>query len=171
MNVLSRTAVLAEGSRFENTWHLIEGIADPLDGTTSFSLTVDGCRQFANVGVGDHVITEAAKTGTVVSEITVNPSNRLVSSDLALRTVTVEAVDNPTPTTVTFVNAANAIAFVCPPQDLAGRPLQSHSDSSSQLFCRFQTIPNDFFCKYFTDTGLLKQDHDDGFCPPVAPVD
>ena len=76
-----------------------------LDGTTSFSLTVGGtCMQFSNVGVGNHTITEDAKSGTVVSEITVNPGDRLVSSNPASRTVTAEAVDDPTPTTVTFVN-------------------------------------------------------------------
>jgi len=143
-----------------------------LDGTTTFSLTVDGtCMQFANVGVGDHIITEAANSGTVVSAITVTPGDRLGDSDLASRTVTAEAVEDPTPTTVTFVNAANAApscVFVCPPTDLAGRPLVEHSSSASQLFCRFQTIPNDFFCKYFTNTGLQKQDHDEGRCPPVA---
>jgi hypothetical protein len=58
--------------------------------------------------------------------------------------------------------------FACPPTDLALRPLIDWNDAESQLFCRFQTVPNDFFCKYFTDTGLLKQDHDQGFCPPVA---
>jgi hypothetical protein len=140
-----------------------------LDSTTPFSLTVDGtCMQFASVGVGDHIITEAANSGTVVSAITVTPGDRLGGSDLANRTVTAEAVDDPTPTTVTFVNAAPSCVFVCPPQDLAGRSLLAHSNSASQLFCRHQTVPNDFFCKYFIDTGLLKQDHDDGFCPPVA---
>ena len=38
----------------------------------------------------------------------------------------------------------------------------------TELFCRYETVPNDFFCKYFLATGLLEQDHDDGFCPPVA---
>jgi hypothetical protein len=151
----------------------------PVAAGTSFSFTFDGapfsltvggaCMQFSNVGVGNHAITEAANPGTAVSAITVSPSDRLVSSDPANGTVTVEATDDPTPATVTFVNAANAAAgFVCPPADLAGRPLMAHSNSASQLFCRFQTIPNDFFCKYFLDTGLLKQDHDNGNCPPVA---
>ena len=144
-----------------------------LDGTTTFSLTVDGtCMQFASVGVGDHIITEAANSGTVVSAITVSPGDRLGSSDLASRTVTAEAVEDPTPTTVTFVNAAQSTppscVYECPPIDLAGRPLVSQNTSATQLFCRYQTVPNDFFCKYFLDTGLLKQDHDDGRCPPVA---
>ncbi len=156
----SSTAPVPAGTSFSFT----------LDGTTTFSLTVDGtCMQFANVGVGDHIITEAATSGTVVSAITVTPGDRLGGSDLASRTVTAEAVDDPTPTTVTFVNAANAsCVFLCPPVDLAGRSLIVYSNSASQLFCRYQTVPNDFFCKYFIDTGLLKQDHDDGFCPPVA---
>ena len=62
---------------------------------------------------------------------------------------------------------ALAATFECPPIDLAGRPLIS-SSVTTDLFCRYQTVPNDFFCKYFLDTGLLKQDHDVGQCPPVA---
>ena len=54
--------------------------------------------------------------------------------------------------------------FECPPQDLATRPLLAESTSASELFCRYQSVPSDFFCKYFLDTGLLKQDHDNGFC-------
>jgi hypothetical protein len=60
--------------------------------------------------------------------------------------------------------------FVCPPFDLAGRPVQEQSTSPTEIFCRYQSVPNDFFCKYFTNTGLLKQDHDQGFCPPVAAI-
>jgi len=79
--------------------------------------------------------------------------------------------------------------FECPPEDLAGRPLILWNTDNAQLFCRYQTVPNDFFCKYFLvcpiflsfsailwmtlppppkDTGLQKQDHDDGECPLVA---
>ena len=58
--------------------------------------------------------------------------------------------------------------FECHPMDIAGRSLVAESTSASEIFCRYQSVPNDFFCKYFADTGLLKQDHDDGFCPPVA---
>jgi hypothetical protein len=73
--------------------------------TTPFSLTVGGnCMEFDNIGAGDHTITEAATPFTVVSNITVSPSGRLDSVNLTLRTVTVDAVDDPTPTTVTFVN-------------------------------------------------------------------
>ena len=39
--------------------------------------------------------------------------------------------------------------FVCPFEDLDGRPLEQHSNSASELFCRYESIPNDFFCKYF----------------------
>jgi len=65
---------------------------------------------------------------------------------------------------------SSALCFVCPPTDLAGRPLEVENDDATQIFCRYQTIPNDFFCKYFSDTGLLKQDQDDGFCAPVASI-
>jgi hypothetical protein len=83
-----------------------------LDGTTHFTLLVGGScvpgspsfAEFHNVGAGDHTITEAATTGSVVSNITVSPADRLDSVDLTLRTVTVDAEDSPTPTTVTFVN-------------------------------------------------------------------
>jgi len=52
--------------------------------------------------------------------------------------------------------------------DEAEHTLLNHSNSASQLFCRYQTIPNDFFCKYYQSTGKLKQDHDEGNCPAAA---
>jgi len=58
--------------------------------------------------------------------------------------------------------------FACPPVDLAGRLLIATSDSNSELKCSYETIPNDFFCKYFLNTGLRKQDKDDGKCPLTA---
>jgi hypothetical protein len=79
-------------------------------------------------------------------------------------TTTTSTTTTTAPTTTTMISCQ----FECPPVDLATRPLQAHSTSPTQIFCRYQTIPNDFFCLYFADTGLLKQDHDDGFCPPVA---
>jgi hypothetical protein len=60
------------------------------------------------------------------------------------------------------------VGFECPPVDLAGRPLIEQDNSGSTIFCRYEAVPNDFSCNYFVDTGLLQQDHDDGFCPPVA---
>jgi len=60
------------------------------------------------------------------------------------------------------------LQFQCPPADLAGRPLLEQATSLGEIFCRYEVIPNDFFCRYFSDTGLLKEDHDAGFCPPVA---
>ena len=78
-----------------------------IDGTTQFSVAVDGdCAMFPDIGAGPHVVTEAAQAGTVVSQITVDPSDRLVSSDLALGTVTAMAEDNSILTYVTFYNAA-----------------------------------------------------------------
>jgi hypothetical protein len=79
-------------------------------------------------------------------------------------TTTTTTVTATTTTTTTMTG----ISFQCPPSDLAGRPLLEDSTSSGTLFCRYELVPNDFFCNYFSDTGLLKQDHDDGFCPPVA---
>jgi len=78
-----------------------------MDGTTPFTAAVDGdCVMFPEIGAGNHVITEAATPGSVVSQITVDPSDRLISSDLALGTVTAAAVDNSILTYVTFYNAA-----------------------------------------------------------------
>lgn len=78
-----------------------------MDGTTPFTATVDGdCVPFPEIGAGPHVITEAATPGSVVSQITVDPSDRLVSSDLALGTVTAMAEDNSILTYVTFYNKA-----------------------------------------------------------------
>lgn len=81
-----------------------------IDGTTQFSVAVDGdCAMFPEIGAGPHVVTEAAQAGTVVSQITVDPSDRLVSFDLALGTVTALAEDNSILTYVTFYNAAQAV--------------------------------------------------------------
>lgn len=78
-----------------------------MDGTTPFTAAVDGdCVPFPEIGAGNHVITEAASPGSVVSQITVDPSDRLVSSDLALGTVTALAEDNSILTVVTFYNSA-----------------------------------------------------------------
>lgn len=78
-----------------------------IDGATQFSAAVDGdCVPFPEIGAGPHVVTEAASPGTVVSQITVDPSDRLVSFDLALGTVTALAEDNSILTFVTFYNKA-----------------------------------------------------------------
>jgi hypothetical protein len=79
-----------------------------------------------------------------------------------------ETTTTSTTTTTSSTTTTTLFSFVCPPVDLAGRPLEAESTSVNGLFCRYQTVPNDFFCIYFTDTGLLKQDHDNGFCAPVA---
>ena len=67
------------------------------------------------------------------------------------------------------VSGVPTVVYLCPPTDLAGRALQS-SNSTGGLTCIYQTTPNDYFCVYFSYDGLLKQDHDAGFCPPVADV-
>lgn len=78
-----------------------------IDGATQFSAVVDGdCVPFPEIGAGPHVVTEAATPGSVVSQITVDPSDRLVSSNLALGTVTALAEDNSILTFVTFYNRA-----------------------------------------------------------------
>jgi hypothetical protein len=87
-----------------------------LDGTRTFSLTVGGaCMSFPNVGAGNHIITEAAKPGTVVSQISVDPNGRLVSLDLILGTVTVLAVEATAPTKVTFYNKQQPGTQGCTP--------------------------------------------------------
>jgi hypothetical protein len=58
----------------------------------------------------------------------------------AFITLTIQTPTGPSPVPV--------CTYTCPPTDLAGRPLQEHSHSSSQLFCRYYSIPNDYFCKY-----------------------
>jgi hypothetical protein len=72
--------------------------------------------------------------------------------------------------TNTTDTAPDQTGFVSPSEDLAGRPLQSFSTSASEIFARYESVPNDFFCKYYLNTGLLKQDHDEGFCAPVADI-
>lgn len=91
------TSPIAAGTMFNFT----------MDGTTPFSVAVDGdCMAFPEIGAGNHVVTEAATPGSVVSQITVDPGDRLISSDLALGTVTAAAEDNSILTIVTFFNAA-----------------------------------------------------------------
>jgi hypothetical protein len=105
-----------------------------LDGTSTFALAVGGmCLQFAGVGVGEHVITEAANPDTVVSAITVEPSNRLVSFDLARGTVTAKAVDEPTATTVTFFNFNRRLA--CQAQCSGGGSDVAHWCQDNYQFC------------------------------------
>ena len=78
-----------------------------IDGTIAFSAAAEGdCVPFPEIGAGPHVVTEAASPGTVVSQITVDPNDRLVSFDLTLGTVTAMAEDNSTLTVVTFYNKA-----------------------------------------------------------------
>ena len=62
------------------------------------------------------------------------------------------------------------LEFICPSEDLTARSLIAHSTPSGAISCTYQVVPNNFFCVYFSDTGLLKQDHDNGFCPPVASI-
>jgi hypothetical protein len=112
-------------------------------------------------------------TKTPTPTNTATPTNTGTPTDTPTNTPTNTPTDTPTNTptdtpTNTPTNTPTTIMFQCPPVDLAGRPLVDHSSTNSEIFCRYQTIPNDFFCKYFTSTGLLKQDHDEGFCPPVA---
>ena len=81
-----------------------------IDAGAPFSLTVDGdCAMFPEIGAGNHIITEAAQAGTVVSQITVDPADRLIDSNLDLRTVTALAVDNSILTVVTFYNASQPV--------------------------------------------------------------
>jgi hypothetical protein len=93
-----------------------------------------------------------------------NPRERLVAGLAA----TLLGVTAAAPSGVAYAAPTTTATFSCPPQDLRGRPVMEHSASASELFCRYEKVPNDFFCKYFSDTGMLKQDHDNGECPPVA---
>jgi hypothetical protein len=82
-----------------------------VNGTSAtFSLTVGGtCQDLPEIGAGAHVITETLPSGDLVTNITVDPSDRLDAGtlNLTLGTVSVEAVDtlNAPPTTVTFTDA------------------------------------------------------------------
>ena len=62
-----------------------------------------------------------------------------------------------------------SVCFVCSSTNLAGWSLITQS-ITTDIFCRYEVVPNDFFCRYFLYTGLQKQDHDDGECPPVADI-
>jgi hypothetical protein len=97
-----------------------------------------------------------------------NPGTTTTTSTTSTTTSSTTTSTTTTSTTTSTTTTTPPITFQCPPLDLAGRPLLAHSTSATEIFCRFQSVPNDFFCKYFSSTGLLLQDHDDGFCPPVA---
>ncbi|KAG8863914.1 hypothetical protein FRB97_005173 [Tulasnella sp. 331] len=60
----------------------------------------------------------------------------------------------------------------CPPQDAAGFPVGTQSDSGGVIFCSYPAFPgenpNDFFCRYNDSTGAQVQDNDVGFCPSTA---
>lgn len=86
-----------------------------MDTTRNFSVAVSACVPFVEIGVGPHTITELGKAGVVLTSITVNPPERLVSFDLATRTVTARAEDLDTPTTVTFTNKAQTGTQGCTP--------------------------------------------------------
>lgn len=90
-----------------------------------------------------------------------------VNSELTNPQTASTTTTTPTTSSTMTTTTGPVCTFQCPPTDLAGRPLIDHS-TTTDLFCRYQAVPNDFYCKYFVDTGLLKQDHDSGFCPPVA---
>ena len=128
------TSPVAAGSSYSFT----------IDGGAPFSLTVDGdCMEFHEIGAGNHIITEAAQAGTVVSNITVDPVDRLIESDLSLGTVTAVAGDDPTPTTVTFYNAEEPVPLTegCTP----GYWKQSqHFDSWPAGFTTDQTVGSIF---------------------------
>jgi hypothetical protein len=83
---------------------VIGTFAFTIDGTP-FSLPVGSCATFPGIGAGDHTVTETLKAGFPLSDITVDPPDRLVSVNLATGTVTATASDTPpTTTTITFVN-------------------------------------------------------------------
>jgi len=86
-----------------------------MDTTRNFSVAVGACVSFPDIGAGPHTITELGKAGVVTSSITVDPPARLVSFDMANRTVTATAEDVSTPTTVTFKNKAQTGTQGCTP--------------------------------------------------------
>lgn len=68
--------------------------------------------------------------------------------------------------------APPATCYVCPPTDNAGFAVGDNSDTSPTLFCSYPAFsgesPNDFFCDYNDQTGVLTTDNDAGFCPGTA---
>jgi len=98
-----------------------------VNGTSgSFELTVDGpCQDLPEIGPGPHVITEAVPAGDAVTDITVDPIDRLDPNtlNLVLGTVSVEAVDtSSTPTTVTFYDGVVPSPPPPPPGDQGCTP-------------------------------------------------
>jgi hypothetical protein len=61
---------------------------------------------------------------------------------------------------------ADGVSFICPNQDLAGRPLQDQSFGTT-VFCAYGRSLN---CTYNGATGDLLTDNDGGDCPSNAVV-
>jgi hypothetical protein len=82
--------------------------------TGSISVPVNGCSQPITVKAGQVVITEAARAGFVVADITAAPAANLVSKDLAARTATVTVVAGGagTQTIATFTNKVTPKGFL-----------------------------------------------------------
>ncbi|MFI7602985.1 hypothetical protein [Actinoplanes sp. NPDC049681] len=74
--------------------------------TGSTSVPVGGCSQPLTVAAGDVVVTEVARSGFVVADITASPADRLISRDTAGRTAKVKVVPGSVAnqTIVTFSN-------------------------------------------------------------------
>ncbi|KIJ94055.1 hypothetical protein K443DRAFT_684076 [Laccaria amethystina LaAM-08-1] len=69
-------------------------------------------------------------------------------------------------------SGAPSCTHTCPSTDQAGFPLGNSSDDGTTLFCSYPAFPgedpNDFFCKYSSTGGGLRDDNDAGFCPGTA---
>ena len=80
----------------------------------SISVPVNGCSNPINVPAGQVVITETARAGFVVADITTAPAANLVSKDLAARTATVTVVAGGigNQTIATFTNRVTPKGFL-----------------------------------------------------------
>jgi hypothetical protein len=72
----------------------------------SVAVPVGSCSQLQQAPAGNLTITETARTGFAVSQVSANPSGRLVNTDLNARSATIQVVagDASTQTVVSFTN-------------------------------------------------------------------
>jgi hypothetical protein len=93
-------------------------------------------------------------------------------------TPSISTSDQPATATIGSAVADKATLTVpgtatCPPQDQLGFALGPGSNTSTNpIFCSYPAVPgenpNDFFCTYDQNTGVLVTDNDAGLCPTNA---
>jgi hypothetical protein len=165
---VSMLCLMLPGALEGSTIYSFTGTYSPYSVTISFDTSLTGAA-LDNLVSAD--ITSTVSNFSETNTIDGNASALLsviVSTDALGNITTFTITDTKSEIVTETTDSATIEGFAAPPQDLSGRALLDSTASISEIFARYDAVPNDFFCRYFTDSGLLKQDHDDGFCVPTA---